>query len=117
MLKVDLHTHSVASPDGGISESQYQQVLNKGTLNCIAITDHNEVDFAIAMNKKFGDKIIVGEEIMTTQGEIIGLFLTEKVPAGLSPEETVKQIRKQGALVYIPHPFETFRHGLSAEDA
>lgn len=64
------------------------------------------------MQKKLGDKIIIGEEITTTDGEIIGLFLEETIPAGLTAVETVKQIRLQGGLVYIPHPFETFRKGI-----
>lgn len=112
MFKVDLHTHSSASPDGGITPGQYQAVLDSGLLDAIAITDHNEVSMALALQKQLGDRIIVGEEIMTTHGEIIGLYLTEKVPAGLSPHETVKRIKDQDGLVYIPHPFETVRKGI-----
>lgn len=112
MFKIDLHTHSVASPDGGISAKQYEQVLNANVLDMIAITDHNRIDFATMLQRHLGDRVIVGEEIMTTGGEIIGLYLTERVQPGLSPMETVKQIKEQSGIVYVPHPFESLRKGL-----
>lgn len=112
MFKVDLHTHSVASPDGGISALQYHRMLEKGLLDCIAVTDHNRIDFALALHEQLGDRIIVGEEIMSSQGEIIGLFLKELIPAGLTAQETMERIRAQDGIVYIPHPFETVRKGI-----
>lgn len=115
MFKVDLHTHSSVSPDGGIRPEQYQHALSTGLLDSIAVTDHNRIDMAEALHKQLGEQIIVGEEIMTTHGEIVGLFLDRLVPPGLSPEETVKQIKDQGGLVYIPHPFETVRKGLAPD--
>lgn len=115
MLKLDLHTHSVASPDGGISEAQYMKVLDRGLLDCIAITDHNRIDFAQHMHNTHGKAIIVGEEIMSSLGEVVGLFLQEKVLPGLSPKDTMQAIRDQGGLVYIPHPLETVRKGLSLQ--
>lgn len=113
MFKVDLHTHSVASPDGGISAQQYRQLLEKGILDTVAITDHNTAEFALALQKELGKQIIVGEEIMTSHGEIIGLYLTATIPGGLSPLDTIRRIKDQGGLVYIPHPFETIRKGMS----
>lgn len=91
---------------------QYRTVLESGKLDCLAITDHNRIDFATQAKAQLGDRIIVGEEIMTNQGEIIGLFLNEQVKPGLTPVDTVKAIKAQGGLVYIPHPFETVRKGL-----
>ena len=82
-------------------------------LDFIAVTDHNEVSFALKLHAEIGGQIIVGEEIMTTQGEIIGLFLRERIAPQLSPEETIQKIRNQNGLVYIPHPFENVRSGLS----
>lgn len=111
-VKVDLHTHSNASPDGGISAEQYQTALDSGLLDVIAVTDHNQIDFALDLNARLGERIIVGEEIMTAAGEIIGLYLTELVPPGLSPNETIERIKAQGGVVYIPHPFETVRKGI-----
>ena len=112
MYKVDLHTHSSASPDGGITPDQYRKALDSGILNAIAITDHNAITVALDLHNQLGDQIIVGEEIMTTHGEIVGLYLTDLVPAGLSPHDTIKHIKDQGGIVYIPHPFETFRKGM-----
>lgn len=108
--RLDLHTHSIISYDGGISLKQYRQLLEQN--NFIAVTDHNEISFALNLQKEFGDKVIVGEEIRTIDGEIIGLFLQSKINPGLSVEETIRQIKAQGGLVYIPHPFETQRQGL-----
>ncbi len=113
MYKIDLHTHSIASPDGGISQDEYMNLLEDGTLDYVAVTDHNTIEFAIALQKMLGDKIIVGEEIMTREGEVIGLFLETAIPAGLSAQETMARIRKQHGVVYIPHPLETVRSGVS----
>lgn len=115
MYKIDLHTHSAWSPDGGITKKQYIRMLEKGILDCIAITDHNETRFARALHNELGDKIIIGEEIKTLEGEIIGLFLTKTIPPGLSAKETVFEIRKDGGLIYIPHPFEKSRESLQEE--
>jgi len=114
MIKIDLHTHSIISPDGAgsITELDFQGFLEKGVLDCIAITDHNETSFAEMMHKKYGEKIIIGEEITTSDGEMVGLFLKHKIPAGMSAKDTAKAIHDQGGLVYIPHPFETLRKGM-----
>lgn len=112
MYKVDLHTHSSASPDGGISADQFHRAIRTNLLDYIAITDHNRIDFAQELQQKMGDVIIVGEEIMSTAGEIVGLFLKKRIKPGLTPLETVKQIKEQDGIVYIPHPFETVRKGL-----
>lgn len=112
--KVDLHSHSIISHDGGISAEEYERMLTTGKLDVIAITDHNETSFARIMQKKHGDKIIIGEEITTTDGEIIGLYLQDTIPAHLNAVETVKRIKDQGGLVYIPHPFEIYRKGIQS---
>jgi predicted metal-dependent phosphoesterase TrpH len=114
-LRADFHTHSVASPDGGLSDAHYERMLASGRLNFVAVTDHNTIDKALELHAIHGDKINVGEEITTTEGEIIGLFLSKAVPAGLTATETVEQIKSQGGVVYVPHPFETVRSGVSVE--
>lgn len=88
-------------------------MLDSGRLDCIAVTDHNTITFAQKLHQKLGDRIIIGEEITTLDGEIIGLYLNQVVKAGLSAADTVAAIKKQGGLVYIPHPFETVRQGVS----
>jgi predicted metal-dependent phosphoesterase TrpH len=79
-------------------------------LGAIAVTDHNEISGALEAREKgpeYGVKVIVGEEVMTAaQGEVIGLFLEEKIPRGLTLQETIAAIRAQGGLVYVPHPFD-----------
>ncbi|HSW99226.1 MAG TPA: PHP domain-containing protein [Candidatus Saccharimonadales bacterium] len=109
---MDLHTHSAASPDGGITAVQYRRMLADGRLDVVAVTDHNRVDFALGLRAELGARVIVGEEITAREGEIIGLYLESAVPAGLSAQETVRRIKQQHGLVYIPHPFETVRKGL-----
>lgn len=114
--KVDLHTHSAASRDGALKAAQYKRMLDRKALDCIAITDHNTVDRAKQIQAELGaDRIIIGEEITTTEGEIIGLYLRRAVPAGLTPTQAIQAIHDQGGLVYVPHPFETVRKGISLE--
>ncbi len=113
--KIDLHTHSILSHDGGITKQQYIDILGSGILDYIAITDHNETGFARILQKELGDKIIVGEEIKTTDGEIIGLFLTKTIAPGLSAKNTIDEIHSDGGVVYIPHPFESSRHSMQDE--
>lgn len=115
-MKIDLHTHSEASKDGGITPEQYARVLQDELLDCIAITDHDRIDFAQGMQKALGsENIIVGQEITTNDGEIIGLFLKEAIKPHMSAQDTIDEIKKQKGLVYIPHPFETVRKGLKAD--
>lgn len=113
--KVDLHTHSIISHDGGLTEQHYTKLIESKILDFIAITDHNETRFARIMQQKLGQHIIVGEEIATTEGEIIGLHLKETIAKGMTPEDTVKAIKQQNGLVYIPHPFEIFRKGMQLD--
>ena len=115
MFKIDLHTHSLQSPDGSLRITDYQSLLGRGDLHYIAVTDHNTIEYALKVKEKLGDKIIVGEEISAREGEIVGLYLSTAIPAGLSAAETADKIHEQGGLVYIPHPFETVRKGLPLE--
>jgi predicted metal-dependent phosphoesterase TrpH len=116
MYKIDLHTHSIESPDGSLNLFNYRNMLESGGLDYAAITDHNTIEFALQAQLKLDGRIIVGEEITTAQGEIIGLYLSEAVEPGLSLADTINIIHKQGGLVYLPHPFETVRKGVRLED-
>lgn len=116
MIRIDLHTHSEASPDGGITPEEYAKLLESETLDVIAITDHDRIDFAQGLQKALGaEYIIVGEEITTLDGEIVGLYLTSKVEPGQSAADTIKAIHAQNGLAYVPHPFEKVRKGIQAE--
>ncbi|MEQ8190884.1 MAG: PHP domain-containing protein [Candidatus Eremiobacterota bacterium] len=109
MWRIDFHVHSCYSKDSAMSQEEIIKACKDRGLNCIALTDHNELEGALEMEKSGLFRVIAGEEIKTADGEIIGLFLKEKIRGGLSPEETVRQIRAQDGLVYIPHPFSKWR--------
>ncbi|MBE0415303.1 MAG: PHP domain-containing protein [Dehalococcoidia bacterium] len=119
MIKADLHIHTAYSPD---SNTPLERIITRCLeigINCIAITDHNTIAGALEMKRlaPFGRqvepslrlKVIVGEEIQTLTGEIIGYFLSEEVPRGLPAEEAAYRIKEQGGAVCIPHPFDSFR--------
>lgn len=112
MFKIDLHTHSTASFDGGITKRQYKDILDNNLLDFVAVTDHNETRFARELRDLLGDRIIVGEEIRSKDGEVIGLFLKKTIRPGLSVIDTIREIKEQDGLVYIPHPFEKGRESL-----
>ena len=108
LIDVDLHMHTDHSPDCATPVEVLLATARAEGLGAIAVTDHNEVSGALeAVRKASGIKVIVGEEVKTaSQGEVIGLFLQEKIPRGLTLEQTVAEIRRQGGLVYVPHPFD-----------
>jgi predicted metal-dependent phosphoesterase TrpH len=109
MLKADLHLHTDRSPDSLITPAKLvARCLERG-INCLAVTDHNSIEGALAVQSIAPFSVIIAEEVNTSQGEIIGLFLKEEIPRGLSPEETVRRIKEQGGLVCLPHPFDRMR--------
>ena len=110
-----LHVHTKYSHDSKLPFwLLYKKCLKHG-IDCIAITDHNTAEGAMAFRqycRERGEKVhvIIGEEIMTTEGEIIGLFLHETIPPLLTPGEAIAAIRKQQGIVYVPHPYDKKRH-------
>jgi predicted metal-dependent phosphoesterase TrpH/glycosyltransferase involved in cell wall biosynthesis len=107
-IHVDLHMHTDHSPDCATPVDTLLATAKRVGLGAIAVTDHNEISGAIqARERANGIKVIVAEEIKTAdQGEVIGLFLEEKIARGLTLQETIAEIRRQGGLVYVPHPFD-----------
>lgn len=112
MHAIDLHTHSYASPDGGLTPDDYRRMLEHGPLQTVAVTDHNTIAAAQTLQAALGGRIIIGEEISTQEGDIIGLYLREAVPAGLPAADAARMIKAQGGLVYVPHPFDRLRASL-----
>jgi len=106
LIRADLHGHTFYSPDAVTAPQDYVAACLRRGINCVAITDHNTIRGALAVQKLAPFTVIIGEEVRTREGEVIGLFLVEEVPGGLSPEETVRRIKEQGGLVVIPHPFD-----------
>ena len=114
LIEVDLHMHTDHSGDCATPVDVLLETARDRGLGAIAITDHNEVSGALEARRiaeeSFDDlKVIVAEEVKTKeQGEVIGLFIEEKIPKGLTMAETIAAIREQGGLVYVPHPFDRF---------
>jgi predicted metal-dependent phosphoesterase TrpH/glycosyltransferase involved in cell wall biosynthesis len=110
LIDVDLHMHTDHSYDCATPVDALLAAAKEQGLGAIAVTDHNEVSGALEARAKaarYGVKLIVGEEVKTAdQGEVIGLFIEEKIPRGLTLDETIAEIRRQGGLVYVPHPFD-----------
>lgn len=108
-MKIDLHTHTFCSKD---SCNQYDRIIEsvqRRGLDGIAVTDHNEFRGALELKEIAPFLVIPGEEIKTSGGEIIGLFLHEKIEPGLEPLQTVGLIHDQGGVAYVPHPFDEIR--------
>lgn len=123
-MRVDLHCHSEASADCETPLRALAERAIERDLGVLAITDHDEIWGAQQLQAMVRDEpalhtlqVIVGEEVTTTQGEIIGLFLEEKIPKGVTPPEAVRQIRAQGGLVLLPHGFDRFKRGRLASSA
>jgi predicted metal-dependent phosphoesterase TrpH/glycosyltransferase involved in cell wall biosynthesis len=108
LIHVDLHMHTNHSHDCATPVDKLLETAKERGLGAIAVTDHNEVSGALeARERANGIKVIVAEEVKTAdQGEVIGLFIEEKIPRGLTLQETIAAIRAQGGLVYVPHPFD-----------
>lgn len=110
-IRFVFHVHTRYSVDSASTPEAIVAYCQAHSIAAIAITDHNEFDGAVAVEKAAQGKLLVvkGEEIKTDEGEIIGLFLTKKIEPRLSIEATIKAIRAQGGIVGIPHPGESFR--------
>ena len=110
-IDCDLHMHTDHSNDCATPVEVLLETAKDRGMGAIAVTDHNEISGALAAREAAerdgGIKVIVGEEVKTAeQGEVIGLFLEEKIDRGMTMAETVAEIRRQGGLVYVPHPFD-----------
>jgi predicted metal-dependent phosphoesterase TrpH/glycosyltransferase involved in cell wall biosynthesis len=109
-IDVDLHMHTDHSHDCATPVDTLLATARERGLGAIAVTDHNEISGALEAARRARDhgvKVIVGEEVKTAeQGEVIGLFISEKIPRGMTLAETIADIKRQGGLVYVPHPFD-----------
>ena len=114
---VDLHCHTSASFDSLASPRDVMRAAAARGITHLAITDHDRIDSALRARDEAPDEltVIVGEEVRTTDGDLICLFLERPIPPGLSPAETIAAAREQGALVGIPHPFDRFRSSMLRE--
>jgi len=116
-MKADLHAHTHFSRDALTSVETFVRRYRQAGIDCVAVSDHNNIDGALAVREIAPFQVIVAEEIRSTEGEIIGLFLRESVPKKLTPEDTVRAIREQSGLVCVPHPFDRTRRSPLREQA
>lgn len=109
--RCELHCHSEYSPDSNLILAQIIKICQQKKIDVIALTDHNEIAGAQKLQKIAPDwlTVIVGEEIRTQAGDIIGLWLWKKIGPDQMVEETIRQIKEQGGLVVVPHPFDRIR--------
>ncbi len=114
--RVDFHCHTHASHD---SRSRIDILFNRASkqgIDKIVITDHNQIHSAREAFGLYPELFIVGEEILTTKGELLGVFVKEEIPAGLEPFRAIKLLREQDAFISVPHPFDLKRHGWKLQD-
>jgi hypothetical protein len=109
LIRVELHTHTRYSKDSLVKLEDLLRHCQRIGVDRVAITDHNVIEGAFATQDLAPERVIVGEEIETSQGELIGYFMLEWVPPGLEPMETIARLRAQGAVISVPHPFDTVR--------
>ena len=112
---VEFHCHTNASKDSLTTPGDLIRAARKKRLDRVVVTDHNSILGAKAAQNLDPELIIVGEEIMTTRGEILAAFVQEEIPAGLTPQETIRILKEQGAFISVSHPYDTHRKGGWAE--
>jgi len=115
MLRLDLHLHSHYSHDGRSSIPQIVERARECEFDRLALTDHNVVEGALKFALVAPELAIVGEEAKTMEGEVIGLFITGRIPPFLASEDTLDLVHEMGGLTYIPHPLDRNRSHFRAE--
>ncbi|MCS7248535.1 MAG: PHP domain-containing protein [Anaerolineales bacterium] len=110
-IRVELHCHTDASPDSLLNISQLLETCRRKRIDKIAITDHNTIRNALLAQRIAPRQIIIGEEILTRQGELLAFFVQEEIPPGLDAQHVIAELRKQGAFISVSHPFDPLRKG------
>ncbi len=113
---IEMHCHTEWSKDSLNRIEQVQHAAQRRGIKRILVTDHNTAEGALAWAQVDPDLFIPGEEVMTTQGELLAWFVKESIPARLTPQETIRRLREQGAVIGVAHPFDSIRRGAWAEE-
>lgn len=108
-----MHSHTMWSGDSTTTPDEISAAVEESGIDVLCITDHNAIKGAVDLLERLPCRVIVGEELRTHAGEIIGLFLNERIPTGTQPSDAARAIRGQGGIVYIPHPHDPMRRNLS----
>jgi hypothetical protein len=116
LIRAEFHCHTVYSHDSSNRIPQLLRTAEERGIQRLAITDHNTIQGALRAKEQDPERVVVGEEILTTHGELLGYFLEEEVPRRLSPMETIERLKGQGAFIVVPHVFDHRRHGWRRED-
>lgn len=111
MLRVEFHCHTMYSKDSLLKPEALVRTCQQKGIDRVAVTDHNTTAGAVACQALDPERVIVGEEIMTTAGELLCFYVQEEIPPGLTPEETISRLRQQGAFISVSHPFDRQRSG------
>lgn len=114
--RVEFHCHTIYSKDSLVEPRDLVKTARARGLDRLVITDHNTIRGALAAEKLDPELVIVGEEIMTTQGELLAAFVKEEIPSGLPPLEVIHRLREQQAFISVSHPFDKNRNGAWKED-
>lgn len=114
-MRVDLHSHTMWSGDSTTTADEVAAAVEDACVDVLCVTDHNAVAGAVELADRLPCRVVVGEEMRTSRGELIGLFLSGRVPMGAPPDETARLIREQGGVVYVPHPYDPMRRNLASE--
>jgi len=113
---IEFHCHTSASKDSLTSPQKLVETCHRKRIDRVIVTDHDTIAGAQAAQKLDPELVIVGEEILTTKGEILAAYVTEEIPPFLSPQETIKRLKDQGAFISVSHPFDKMRMGGWQED-
>jgi predicted metal-dependent phosphoesterase TrpH len=111
MIRVEFHCHTIYSKDSLSTPEQLVETCRRKGIDKVVITDHNRIAGALAAREIDPQRVIIGEEIKTQNGELLAAFVQEEVPKGLPPLETIQILRDQGAFISVSHPFDIMRNG------
>ena len=111
MINLEFHCHTIASKDSLTLPIDLIAAARRKQIDRVVVTDHNSIAGAREAQAIAPELIIIGEEIMTTKGEILAAFVLEEIPAYLTPQETIRRLKEQGAFISVSHPFDELRKG------
>jgi predicted metal-dependent phosphoesterase TrpH len=111
MFNVEFHCHTLFSEDSLTRPRDLVATCRRTGIDRVVVTDHNSIMGAMAAHALDPELVIVGEEILTARGEILAAFVREEIPPYLSPQETIRRLKDQGAFISVSHPFDEMRKG------
>lgn len=116
IITLEMHLHSIGSHDSLMQPGMIIKSANKKKIDKLFVTDHNDIGLAKRMQERYPGRVFVGEEILTSKGELLAFFVSNKVPGGLEPLEAIRRLKDQGAFISVSHPFDRQRNGWQVGD-